>query len=129
MTIEETSTVQNHVRLNLPQRVADDLISDRTGVRVLRTRGGGLTDAVTIAVESINTGSAAVSVVVAAATCRRLAQAFIRHRRPADPNRASVRITIGDRSELLEVDLTDPGAEDLLFDFFVEAINAKQVGS
>ncbi|WP_353953566.1 hypothetical protein V6K52_09190 [Knoellia sp. S7-12] len=124
MTIEETSTVPDYLRLTLPQEVADDLISDRTAVRALRMRGTALTDAVHIAVESINTGSAAVSVVVAVATCRRLAQAFIRRRRPSDPHKASLRITIGDRSELLEVDLTDPGAEDQLFDFFVEELNA-----
>ena len=112
-----------YVRLLVPADVADDLVSDETAVRPIGTRGGGLAEVVTVAIDAINTGSALVSVVTATVTCKRLAQAFIRRHRPEDPNKAKLTITVGDHTESLDVDLTSPDAEDQLFDFFAAQLH------
>lgn len=113
----------DYTRLVLPEDVAEDLVSDRTAVRPIRLRGGGFAEAVTIAIDAVNTGSAVVSVTVAANTFRRLAQAFVRRRRPADPARVTLTITVGDRTQALEVDLTAPQAQEQLFDFFAAQLH------
>ena len=115
--------VAGYVRLLVPADVADDLVSDGTAVRPIVTRGGGLGHVLAVTVDAINTGSAAVSVTLAAVTCRRLAQAFIKRRRPADPAQAKLTITVGDHTHSLEVDLTAPHAEDQLFDFFAQQLH------
>ena len=91
-------------------------------VRPIGTRGGVLTEVVTVAIDTVNTGAAVVSVVTAATTCKRLAQAFIRRHRP-DPNEVKLTITVGDHTESLDVDLTNPKAEEQLFDFFAAQLH------
>ncbi|MGV9563581.1 hypothetical protein [Streptomyces sp. NPDC003480] len=112
-------------RLTLPEDVADDLVSDRTAVRPITTRGGGFAETVAVTVDAINTGSAAVSVAVAAHTCRRLAQAFVRRRRQANhPSRVTLSVTVGGRTESMTIDLAEPQAEEQLFDFFAAQLHA-----
>lgn len=118
-----TILMTGYVRLLVPADVGDDLVSDGTAVRPIGTRGGVLTEVVTVAVDTVNTGAAVVSVVTAAATCKRLAQAFIRRHRPADPNEVKLTITVGDHTESLDVDLTNPKAEEQLFDFFAAQLH------
>lgn len=114
-----------YARLVVPDDVAEDLVSDRTAVRPIGTRGGGVVEAVTIAVDVVNTGSALVSVVVAVNTCRRLAQAFLRRlrREAVSETRATLTVTVGDRTESRTVDLTKPHAEEQLFDFFAAQLD------
>ena len=112
-----------YARLLVPTDVADDLVSDGTAVRPIGTRGGGTAEVLTVAVDAINTASAAVSVAAATVTCKRLAQAFTRRHRPADPAKAKLTITVGDHTESLQVDLTSPQAEEQLFDFFAAQLN------
>ena len=115
--------MSGYVRLLVPGDIADDLVSDGTAVRPIGTRGGGLADVVAVTVDVVNTGSAAVSVALAAVTCKRLAQAFVRRHRPVDPTRVKLTITVGSHSESREVDLTAPQAEDQLFDFFADQLH------
>ena len=103
-----TILMTGYVRLLVPADVGDNLVSD---------------EVVTVAVDTVNTGAAVVSVVTAAATCKRLAQAFIRRHRPADPNEVKLTITVGDHTESLDVDLTNPKAEEQLFDFFAAQLH------
>lgn len=111
-------------RLIVPAEVADDLVSDGTAVRPISTRGGGFVEAVAITVDAINTGAAAVSVAVAVNTCRRLAQAFVRHRRQENRSgQVTLTVTTGGRTESLTVDLTEPQAEERLFDFFAAQLH------
>lgn len=111
-----------YARLLVPADVADDLVSDGTAVRPIGTRGGVLAEVVKIAIDSLNTGGAVVSVATGVVTCKRLAQAFIRRHRSADPNEVKLTITVGDHSESLDVDLTSPSAEERLFDFFASHV-------
>jgi hypothetical protein len=115
--------VAEYARLLVPEEIAEDLLSDRTAVRPIGTRGGGLAQVLTVSVGAVNTASALVSVALALTTCKRLAQAFIRRRRPADPAHAKLTITVGDQTRSLEVDLTAPHAEDQLFDFFAQQLH------
>lgn len=112
----------DYARLLVPRDIADDLVSDQTAVRPISTRGGGIAEVITVTVDAINTGSAAVSVAIAVRTCRRLAQAFVRRSRTVEPTNVKLTITVGERTESLTVDLATPQAEEQLFDFFVEQL-------
>jgi hypothetical protein len=114
-----------HLRIVLPSEIADELVSDGVAVRPLGTRGGLLSEPVTLAIEAVNTGSALVSIAVGIATCKRLATAVLRRREPADPDQLTISITVNGESRSLDVDRTAPDAEDKALDFFVTALDAK----
>ncbi len=63
--------------IRLPEEIADELIEDGVGEPVFGTRGTA-TDVLSIAVDSINTGSALVAVAAGAATCRRIVRGLER---------------------------------------------------
>jgi hypothetical protein len=117
--------MDRYIRLALPADVADDLIQDELAVRLLATRTGPLADVVKIAVDAINTASAAVSVAVAAATFRRLAQAFVARHLGRDRHKVTLTIETAGHGHTIEVDMEDSDAVDVLFDFFVRTLDAK----
>ena len=114
----------NYARIMAPAEVCDELIDDGVAVRPLTTRGPSAGDAIRIVVDAINTGTAAISIAITAAALRRMAAAFIRRKHPADPDHVRMVIAIGDETRTLEVDRSEPDAEDMLFDFFTETLGA-----
>ena len=112
------------VRISLPADVADALVEERLAVRPLGTRGAGLNETLAIAVDAINTGSAVVSIVVAVETCRRLALETLRRRR-GDSAELTITIAGNGDTRSLTIDGSAPGAEDKLFDFFVDSLNVE----
>ena len=117
--------MSGNTRITVPTEIAEELVADGAAVRPFGTRGGGFGDSISIAVEAINTGSALVSIGLAAVTCRRLAAATVRRRRDTDPNELTISITVHGKSQSLRVDRTATDAEDKVFDFFVAAMNVE----
>jgi hypothetical protein len=115
--------LSKYVRVALPVSIADELINSRLAVKPIATRGASAAEIFSVTVECINTGSAVVSIAVAAATCRRIAAAAIKRRHPPDPDIVTLQITAGGMSKSLTVNRTLPSAEDAAFDFFVTAFN------
>ena len=107
----------------MPSEIADELVGEAIAVRPLGTRGSGFSESVNIAIDAINTGSALVSIAVATAACKRLAEASLLRRREGDPDELTISITVGGESQSLSLDRTAPGAVDEAFDFFVTALN------
>jgi hypothetical protein len=114
-----------NVRIAVPTEIAEELVADGIAVRAFGVRGGALGETITIAVETINTGSALISIGVAAMACKRLAAATIRRRRDNDPNELTISITVAGEVQSLHLDRTAPDAEDVAFDFFVAALNVE----
>jgi hypothetical protein len=113
--------LDKYIRVALPVEVAGELVGSGLAVKPIATRGANAAEIFSVAVECINTGSAVVSIAVAAATCRRLAAAAIKRRHPPDPDVVTLQITAGGKSKLLTVNRTLPSAEDEAFDFFLAA--------
>ncbi len=91
------------------------------GEPVFGTRGTA-TDVLSIAVDSINTGSALVAVAAGAATCRRIVRGLVRDRKGSAPDELvlTVRDSKGERK--LSVRRGDPAAEDQALDFLLASL-------
>lgn len=109
-----------YARISLPLELADDLVDVRLAVRPMQTRGSSPAEILSLAVEYINTGSAAVSVIVGAETVRRLVAGILKRRHPTDPDKITLEITTGGERKTLTVDRSEPGAEEEAFRFFSE---------
>jgi hypothetical protein len=114
-----------HLRILVPDVIADELVEDGIAVRPLGTRGPGMAESLSIAVDVINAGSALVSIGLAAAACRRLAETSLRRRGADEPDELTISITVGGESQSLSLDRTEPGAVDAAFDFFVAALDVE----
>ena len=114
-----------HLRILVPSEIADELVGDGIAVRPLGTRGAGVSEAFSIAVDTINTGSAVVSIAIAIPACRRLAKAVLRRRSEAEPDQLTISITVDGERRSLSLDRTAPGAVDEAFDFFVLALDVE----
>jgi hypothetical protein len=123
-TIERSTPMADYARLQLPANIADDLIKDGVAVKPLITRGADFSEVLSIATNAVNSGAALVSVVLAVNTFRRLARAFVRRRH--DSTLVTMTMTVGTRTDSLEIDLTSPDAEDILFGFFVSTLDVAQ---
>ena len=117
------TSLGKYVRVALPVSIADELIDSRLAVKPIATRGASPAEIFSVTVECINTGSAVVSIAVAAATCRRLAAAAVKRRHPPDPDIITLQITAGGKSKSLTVNRKLPTAEDEAFDFFLAAFD------
>jgi hypothetical protein len=112
-----------NVRIAVPAEIAEELVADGIAVHSFGMRGGAIGEAISIAVETINTGSALVSIGLAAIACRRLAAATVRRRHDTEPNELTISITVAEEVQILHLDRTAPDAENVAFDFFVSALN------
>lgn len=110
------------VRIGIAPEFADELLADGSASRPLRKRGP--VEVLTFVVDSVNTGSAVVSVAAGAAVARRIALAMLRKRRPADPE--LITITARNRAGVessIAVNRTDLNAPDQLLDFVLAILS------
>lgn len=114
-----------HLRISIPNDVAEELVSEGFAVHPLGTRGAGLPESVSIAVDAINTGSALVSIAAATVACKRLAELILLRRRATDPDELTINISVGGELKSLSLDRTAPGAVDEAFDFFVDSLDVE----
>ena len=114
----------DHLRIVLPDELADRLVANGVAVRPLGTRGALLSEPVSLVIEAINTGSAMVSIAVGLATCKRLAEVILERRRPSEPDQLTIDITVAGESRRLSLDRNAANAQDEILDFLVDALDA-----
>lgn len=114
----------DHLRIVLPNELADQLVADGFAVRPLGTRGALLSEPVSLAIEAVNTGSAMVSIAVGLATCRRLAEVILQRRRPSEPDQLTIDVTVAGESRSLSLNRTAADAQDEILDFLVDVLDA-----
>ncbi|WP_369256955.1 hypothetical protein [Geodermatophilus amargosae] len=103
--------------IRLPEEIADQLIDEGGAEPVFGARNSVI-DVISIVVESINTGSALVSIVAGGAACRRIARALMR--RQEQDGSDDLVISAGGRT--LRVKLSDPAAEDEVSEFLLDLL-------
>lgn len=121
----DSGSAPRSARVVLPAEIAEELIESGCAVRPFITRGGALSEPISVAVEAINTGSALVSIGLAITTCKRLAAAAVRRRRATDSDDLTISVTVNGKTESLQLDRTAADAEDKAFDFFVTALDVE----
>jgi hypothetical protein len=117
--------MSRYVRVSLPVDVADALVDDGLAVRPLGTRGGPLSEAITIGVEAVNTGSALVTIGVTVTACRRIARALLHRRDEADPDELTLDVVSNGAKKTLRINRTAPDAADKALDFLITALNVE----
>ena len=105
------------IRLELPREIADGLVADKVVVRSFVTRGGPISEAVRVVVESVGAGADVVTVAAAAVAVPKVLTR-IRERLVRDQSSESARVVMkcGDREVIVEVPVGLPAqeAEELL---------------
>jgi hypothetical protein len=111
-----------YVRIGLPREVAADMIHSQDAVPHLSVRGGA-SDVVMFAVDSINTGSAVVTLAVTANACRRLVASAIRRRDSEGSDQVRISVAVRGAEKSFEVDRNSPDAVEKACLFVMDQIN------
>ncbi len=105
--------------------IAEELIGDGVAVRPIATRGAPLAEVLTVAVDSLNSAAALVTIALGVPTIRKLVDALLRRRGGAEPEQITMSISRAGETRTISLDRDDPEAEERAFDFFVAAFEAE----
>jgi hypothetical protein len=116
--------VPSHLRVSLPQGLAEELIDDRLAVRPIATRGGPLAETLAMGIGSLEVAAAVVTIALEAPSIRRITAAALRPREGSEGDRVTLSITRSGETRTLVVDRADPEAEERAFEFFLAGFEA-----
>lgn len=114
-----------HLRIELPAEIAEELIGDGLAVRPIATRGAPLAEVFTVAVDSLNSAAALVTIALGAPTIRKLISVVLRGRAEVEPEPITMSISRDGETRTISLERDDPEAEERAFEFFVAAFETE----
>jgi hypothetical protein len=114
-----------HLRIEVPAEIAEELLSDGLAVRPIATRGAPLAEVLTVAVDSLNSAAALVTIAVGAPSIRKLVGSALRRRAEGESERITMSINRDGETRTISLGRSDPEAEERAFEFFVAAFEAE----